>query len=97
MSVRAKFKVNAITRSESSRPKLDAEGNQIKGATGYGEYEPCEVRTVKMSPVSGGSPENLKFWNASPSGSLEIGCANLAAAEAFELGKEYYVDFTPAG
>lgn len=36
------------------------------------------------------------FWNASPSGSLELGCINLVAADRFELGKEYYLDFTPA-
>lgn len=91
MSTRAKFKVTSITRNESSVPKVDAAGKTT--------YVAGEVRTVKLSPVYGnGNPdhENTKFWTASPSGSIELGCANLAAAEMFELGKEYYVDFTAA-
>lgn len=99
MSVRAKFRVNSIKRTESSRSKKGPDGKPIKNARGYDESEPCELRTVSMSPVYGnGDPEheNTKFWQASPSGSLELGCINLAAAEQFELGKEYYLDFSPA-
>ncbi len=58
-----------------------------------------EVQTIKLSPVYGnGDPEheNTKFWQASPSGSIELGTVNEAAARQFELGKEYYIDFTPA-
>ncbi len=40
--------------------------------------------------------ENSKFWAATPSGKLEIGCANPAAAAQFEVGKEYYIDVSPA-
>lgn len=90
MRVIAKFKCNRIERQISSVPKANAE-------TGKTDWVEGEVRTVKMSPVYGnGDPnhENTKFWQASPSGSLEIGCANLAAAEAFELGKEYYILFS---
>ena len=79
-SVRAKFRVEKITRQ-----------NNWNGSK--------ELRTVSLSPVYGGNDpnhENAKFWQASPSGSLELGCINLDAAEAFELGKEYYIDFTPA-
>lgn len=93
MSVRAKFKVNSITRGMTTRDSGKKDGN------GRAVYEPVEMRTVKLSPVYGnGDPnhENTKFWNASPSGSLELGCINLAAAEQFELDKEYYLDFTPA-
>lgn len=89
--VRAKFQVNEIKRINTSVPKVDENGQTT--------YGPGELRTVVMSPVYGnGDPEheNTKFWQASPSGTIEIGCANLQAAEAFELGKEYYVDFTPA-
>lgn len=91
MSVRAKFKVRSITRDESSVPARNEKGEFT--------YVQGEVRTVILSPVYGnGDPnhENTKFWQASPSGEIKLGCANLAAAEAFELGKEYYVDFTPA-
>lgn len=91
MKVRAKFKVDSIERTIGCR--------QVKNAEGVTSWEPTELRSVKMSPVCGnGDPEheNTKFWQASPSGSLVLGCANLAAADAFELGKEYYLDFTPA-
>ncbi len=93
-TVRAKFKVDEVRRIVSSVPTGEKDP-----ATGYMQYKPGEVRTIIMSPVYGnGDPnhENTKFWAASPSGRLELGCANLAAAEAFEIGKEYYIDFTPA-
>ena len=99
MKVRAKFKVDSITRSQSSRVVVDDFGKPVRDSRGFDQYEPCEIRTVALSPVYGsGDPnhENTKFWLASPSGSIQLGCVNLAAAEAFELGGEYYVDFTPA-
>lgn len=97
--VRAKFRVNKIERTEGSRVKKDAEGNRVINERGYPEYEPTEMRTICMSPVSANNDpahENTKFWEASPNGDLRLGCINLAAADRFELGKEYYVDFTPA-
>jgi hypothetical protein len=96
---RAKFKVTGIQRSMTSRAKRDESGAEVKNERGHPVYEPCEMQTIKMSPVYGnGDPEheNTKFWNASPSGSLELGCINLEAAQQFELDGEYYVDFTPA-
>lgn len=89
-NVRAKFKVDAITRTMSSKA--------VMGPDGKSTYEPCEIRTVVMSPVYSQDPEseNRKFWDSSPSGKLELGCANLAAAEMFELGREYYIDFSQA-
>lgn len=56
-----------------------------------------EVHTIKMTPVyktNEPNDENSKFWKASPSGSLQLGCANPEATKEFELGKEYYLDFT---
>lgn len=90
--VRAKFKVRAIERHEASVPIVNLDGKV--------DYQPGEVRTVVLSPVYGsGDPahENTKFWQATPSGEIRLGCANLAAVEKFELGAEFYVDFTPAG
>lgn len=83
--VRAKFKVTAIERT--MRHKWDT-----KKQTSI----PQEVRTVKLQPVYGEEGENKAFWDASPSGSIELGCANLEAAEMFELEKEYYIEFSPA-
>lgn len=54
------------------------------------------VHTIKMQPVCGGNEENKKFYQATPAGSIHIGCVNQATADSFELGGEYYVDFTAA-
>lgn len=92
MTVRAKFKIDSLTRVVSTVPVgVDDQGKTIWG--------PGEVVTIKGSPVYGsGDPnhENTKFWQSSPSGSVELGTVNMKAAEYFELGKEYYVDFTKA-
>lgn len=91
MTVRAKFKVDAIERRMGSIAKLNDQGKT--------EWVPGEINTVLMSPVYGkGDPnhENTKFWQASPAGNLSLGTINKAAADYFELGKEYYIDFTKA-
>jgi hypothetical protein len=55
---------------------------------GYGQ--------VKLSPVTSGSEENKQFWQYTPSGSMELNINNPVALEKFEVGKEYYIDFTLA-
>ncbi len=56
-----------------------------------------EVGTViELYPVMNGSDENKEFYKYTPSGKLELGTVNEEAAKQFEIGKEYYVDFTPA-
>ncbi len=89
--VRAKFKLirteNSIYDKVTKRPD-----------GGY-DREPMEMRTLIFSPVYGnGDPdhENTKFWEASPSGEIKLGTVNQAAWEQFELGAEYYIDFTRA-
>ena len=56
---------------------------------------------VCLAPVSvpkdGPGSEDALFGKWTPSGSINLGIANPAAAEALEVGKSYYVDFTPAG
>mgnify|MGYP001609875291 CR=1 FL=1 len=52
--------------------------------------------TVDLNPVIGGSSENEKFFRLTPSGSIKLGTINEEAAKSFEIGKEYYIDFTPA-
>lgn len=81
--IRAKFKVTEITRHMGSKKEGDA-------------WVPAEMQTIKAVPVSGGSEENKRFWDASPSGELRLGVINQAAWSAFELGREYYLDFTEA-
>jgi hypothetical protein len=55
-----------------------------------------ETQTIKLTPVVGGSEENEAFYEATPSGSIDLMTVNEEAAKNFELGKSYYVDFTPA-
>jgi hypothetical protein len=55
-----------------------------------------ELQTIKLTPVVTGSDENKRFYEATPSGSIELGTVNEEAAKHFELGKAYYIDFTPA-
>lgn len=86
--VRAKFQCTSITHL------LGYEHNRETNQT-----ETVAMRSVHMSPVYGnGDPnhENTKFWKSSPSGSLELNIVNAAAADQFEVGKSYYLDFTPA-
>ena len=55
-----------------------------------------ELHTIKLSPVTAGSEENKTFFSATPVGRIELGVLNQEAGKQFELGKEYYVDFTKA-
>ncbi|WP_236293118.1 hypothetical protein [Paenibacillus allorhizoplanae] len=43
-----------------------------------------------------GSEENKDFWKYTPAGQIQMSVDNEKAQEQFEVGKEYYVDFTPA-
>lgn len=99
--MRCKFKVDSIERTLGSAPMRDSEGRPVKDEkTGYPKYEPCEMWTVKMSPVYGNADpdhENSKFWAASPSGAFALNTVNKHAVDALELGKEYYLDLRPAG
>lgn len=90
MTVRAKFKVDKFETSLTTRakdPKLGWRSDNL---------ETIEVRTIVMSPVGSNSPENEKFWAATPTGDIRLGTVNPEAWGQFVLGKEVYVDFTPA-
>lgn len=50
---------------------------------------------VLLNAVYSGSEENDKFFEATPAGQIEMTIKNEVAAQLFEQGKEYYVDFTP--
>lgn len=51
---------------------------------------------VSMHAVADGSEENKKFWEATPSGNLDMFISNPEAQDLFEAGKLYYLDFTVA-
>jgi len=46
---------------------------------------------VKLTPVQG-----EPFGDATPSGSMDMLILNKVAADQFIVGKDYFVDFTPA-
>ena len=54
--------------------------------------------TLKFGAVYSQDPnhENKRFWDATPVANLEMTIKNEAAAQYFELGKEYYLDFIEA-
>lgn len=103
MTTRAKFRCNSVTlvRVTKVRPEVvygdggyrDTEGNLLARNEAFFDFD---QPTVVLNPVSGGTPENETFFAASPAGELRLTIDNPAGAEIFELGKEYYVDFTPA-
>lgn len=51
---------------------------------------------VSMTPVTGGSEENKRFYTATPWGEIVLGTMNPDAAAVFVPGAEFFVDFTPA-
>jgi hypothetical protein len=51
---------------------------------------------VELGAVCAGSEENNKYFKWTPNGRITLGILNPEAAAIFEVGKEYYVDFTPA-
>lgn len=60
-------------------------------------YGKEELQTICLSAVYGGdnaSEENKKFWKWTPVGNITLGTINPEVAAVFELGKEYYIDFT---
>ena len=53
--------------------------------------------TTVYEPDSSKDTENARFTKATPWGDIKLGIDNEAALAKFEVNKEYYVDFTPAG
>ena len=78
--VRAKFKCVSLTR-ESMGVSSEI-GTKIKLLPVYGTNDPAD--------------ENSKFFRYTPSGVVELGTINDEAAKEFEIGKEYYLEFTKA-
>jgi hypothetical protein len=54
---------------------------------------------VQLQPVFSGKDENAnKSWSKwTPSGQVQMQITNPEASGQFEVGKPYFVDFTPAG
>ncbi len=63
----------------------------------------CNSRTItqyggiiiNFYPVTADElPENVRFHKATPSGKLDIEITNPEAQSMFDVGKDYYLDFT---
>jgi len=91
--VRAKFVITKLSFTKGVRVKSkDEHGNNV--------YGPCRALAIEASPVyHNGDPnhENQKFWEASPSGKLELNVVNAAVFDEFQLDQEFYLDMTPVG
>jgi hypothetical protein len=58
--------------------------------------DPNGLKTIVLHAVyDDGIPENQRFAQATPSGTIEITINNPPASDVFKHGQEFYVDFTP--
>ena len=73
----------------SVRAKMRCESADASGSNDGGG-------TVRLFPVVSGSAENESFYKFTPGGNLTLSTINQKAFEQFEVGKEYYVDVSPA-
>lgn len=65
--------------------------------TGIVDYPTNEQKNVLFSPVTTGSEENKSFSKYTPGGAANLVISyETQAADFFEEGKEYYLDFVPA-
>lgn len=55
-----------------------------------------EGANIALRAVTDGSTENESFFRYTPGGELTLYTVNLAAAEHFQVGKEYYLDIKEA-
>lgn len=61
-----------------------------------GDERPTPEATIRLRPVVSGSKENEAFYRWTPGGEIVLSTVNGNAVKHFEVGKEYYVDFTLA-
>lgn len=55
-----------------------------------------EDKKVVLIPVVDDNEENKAFFEATPSGEIQMSILNQPALDEFEVGSQYYVDFTKA-
>lgn len=70
---------------------------RCKFACTWKSAETAGVTTqIALSLVYTGSEENKAFFNATPGGQILFYAINKPATDQFQIGKEYYVDFSEA-
>lgn len=75
----------------SVRAKFYVQDNVHNGSEGENAGN-----VITLNPVTGISEENKSFFKWTPGGQIQLSTINPQAAEQFVVGKEFYVDFTPA-
>lgn len=89
-TIRAKFKLDEIVTRRGNAPTYDATTGKHTG------WEPRTLYDAKFLAVMGGSgDDNQKFWEATPSGRVEITTVRMMPWVDL-LGHEFYFDITPA-
>jgi hypothetical protein len=86
MTVRAKFQVGKITNVQLTH-HYKPDGSFVN--------EPIEAKTIDLHVVDATDPANRSFFASTPTGSLQLTTINPKAAEQFQYGKQFYVDFIP--
>lgn len=77
------MRVSSITESEGYDPKTKAIGVS-------------PAKTVKLQcSYDTTIPEDQRFYDATPTGHIEMVVNNPVALEQLTIGKSFYVDFTP--
>lgn len=90
MAVRAKFKIVTV------RPNMYIQ--EGKGPTGAVELQPVMPKWNEETRSYDKTDENSKFWDATPSGKIELQITNEEAFRFFaeRMTKTFYVDFSEA-
>lgn len=70
------------------------EKTQRTSASNYGDAKPVDTEEVKLAAVTGPGNESWSKWT--PSGRVEMTISNPEAVKQFEVGVDYFVDFSPA-
>lgn len=96
ISVRAKFRcTEKQERWIGGKPdEWDQVAVEVKLNPVWQDGETLERDGIRYSMNA--VEENMIFGKATPAGSIAMLIKNKQAADAFELGQAYYVDFTPA-
>lgn len=90
--VRAKFLISSKITTETMMNGQKVEVVTVRGTPAMPKWLPDRGDgTAGYDPTD----PNYVWWSATPSGVIELGTVNKAAADALVIGQAYYVDFTP--